>query len=195
MPKKYTDVQKENIRMDLRAMAERSLFHKGVKDTSVDELVRAVGIPKGTFYLFYGSKEELYQDVMVAFRAQMQEEMLAMLQELDENHIVTSLTTVFGHLVKNIYERGIFKLLDRRTARLISRSCPEDVMAREQKALMDFFRELFGYFAIEDESDIAGFDEAFLAIVYSMDRAGDMERPLDAYRLLLRGLMLQLVGE
>lgn len=195
MPKKYTDVQKENIRRDLRAMAERSLFHKGVKDTSVDELVKAVGIPKGTFYLFYGSKEELYQDVMVAFRAQMQEEMLAMLQELDENHIVTSLTTVFGHLVKNIYERGIFKLLDRRTARLISRSCLEDVMAREQKALMDFFRELFGYFAIEDESDIAGFDEAFLAIVYSMDRAGDMERPLDAYGLLLRGLMLQLVGE
>ncbi len=195
MPKKYSDTQKENIRRDLRSMAERSLFHKGVKDTSVDELVKAVGIPKGTFYLFYGSKEELYQDVMVSFRIQMQDEMLAMLQELDENHIVTSLTTVFSHLVENIYARGIFKLLDRRTARLVSRSSEVDVMEREQKALLSFFRELFGYFAIEDEDDIARFHEAFQAIVYSMDKAHDMERPLDAYRLLLRGLMLQLVGE
>ena len=28
---------------------------KGVKKTTVDELVKRVGIPKGTFYLFYPS--------------------------------------------------------------------------------------------------------------------------------------------
>ncbi len=30
---------------------------KGVKKTTVDELVKRVGIPKGTFYLFYPSKD------------------------------------------------------------------------------------------------------------------------------------------
>lgn len=36
---------------------------KGVKKTTVDELVKREGIPKGTFYLFYPSKEMLLYDV------------------------------------------------------------------------------------------------------------------------------------
>ena len=36
---------------------------KGVKKTTVDELVKRTGIPKGTFYLFYPSKEMLLFDV------------------------------------------------------------------------------------------------------------------------------------
>ena len=195
MPKKYSDTQKENIRRDLRSMAERSLFHKGVKDTSVDELVKAVGIPKGTFYLFYESKEELYQDVMVSFRIQMQDEMLAMLQELDENHIVTSLTTVFFHLLKNVYERGIYRLLDEQEMMVISRKSEEDIYKRELGQLLDFFKELFSYFAIDDKDDIAAFSDAFLLIVYSMPCGVRMKEPLSAWKLLLRGLVLQLVGE
>lgn len=37
----------------------------GVKKTTVDELVKRVSIPKGTFYLFYPSKEQLFFDVFL----------------------------------------------------------------------------------------------------------------------------------
>ena len=52
MPKKYSQSERENIRKDLIRQAERCLYYKGIGGTSVDELVRAVRIPKGTFYLF-----------------------------------------------------------------------------------------------------------------------------------------------
>lgn len=195
MPKKYSREEKENIRKDLIRLAQRSLFHKGVKGTSVDELVRAACIPKGTFYLFYETKEDLYFDVLRSFTARMQEDMLAMLQELDENHIVTSLTTVFFYLVENIYRNGIYKLLHEEEMMIISRKSSQDIYHDELARLFSFFRELFSYFAIDDSDDIAAFIQAFLCLIYSMDSAQRMKNPLEAWKLLLRGLMLQLVGE
>lgn len=195
MPKKYSVQEKENIRKDLLLHASRSLFHKGVQDISVDELVKKAGIPKGTFYLFYKSKEELFIDLLVSFRLDVQEEMLSMLQELDENHIVTSLTTVFSNLAEELYSKGIYRLLDEQQLQIISRKSDEDIFKRESGALLDFFKELFGYFAIDDSSDIAAFFSAFMMIVFSMESAQRIKNPLSAWRLLLRGLMLQLVGE
>ena len=152
-------------------------------------------IPKGTFYLFYETKEALFFDVLVSFRHQMQDEMMAMLQELDENHIVTSLTTVFTYLVENIYERGIFRLLNEEEMQILSRKKEEDIYMNERKELLSFFRELFNLFAIDDKDDIDAFFSSFLLIVYSMNYAERMKKPLDAWRMLLRGLILQLVGE
>ena len=195
MPKKYSETEKTNIRRDLRRAAQRSLFHKGVRGTSVEDLVRQAAIPKATFYLFYSTKEDLYIDVLTDFRTTMQDEMLSMLQELDENHIVSSLTTVFMHLVENIYRKGIYRLLAEDELAVATRKSEVDVVRREEDELIAFFRELFGFFAIEDKDDIAAFWSAFLAIVYSMEGAERMEKPLESWRLLIRGLMLQLVGE
>ena len=195
MPKKYSVQERANIRKDLLLHASRSLFHKGVQDISVDELVKKAGIPKGTFYLFYKTKEELFIDLLVSFRLDVQEDMLSMLQELDENHIVTSLTTVFSHLAEEIYSKGIYRLLDEQQLQIISRKSDEDIFKRESGALLDFFKELFGYFAIDDSSDIAAFFSAFMMIVFSMESAQRIKNPLSAWNLLLRGLMLQLVGE
>lgn len=195
MPKKYSETEKTNIRRDLRRAAQRSLFHKGVRGTSVEDLVRQAAIPKATFYLFYRTKEDLYIDVLTDFRTTMQDEMLSLLQELDENHIVSSLTTVFMHLVENIYRKGIYRLLAEDELAVATRKSEVDIVRREEEALIAFFRELFGFFAIEDKDDIAAFWSAFLAIVYSMEGAERMERPLESWRLLIRGLMLQLVGE
>ena len=184
MPKKYSETEKTNIRRDLRRAAQRSLFHKGVRGTT-----------KATFYLFYRTKEDLYIDVLTDFRTTMQDEMLSLLQELDENHIVSSLTTVFMHLVENIYRKGIYRLLAEDELAVATRKSEVDVVRREEDELIAFFRELFGFFAIEDKDDIAAFWSAFLAIVYSMEGAERMEKPLESWRLLIRGLMLQLVGE
>ena len=58
MPKAFTDQEKEVLREQLREKG-RALFEAhGLRKTSVDEIVRAVGISKGAFYLFYKSKED-----------------------------------------------------------------------------------------------------------------------------------------
>ena len=59
MPKLYSEEEKKQIIQRLKEEANILMQEKGVKKTTVDELVKRVGIPKGTFYLFYPSKEML----------------------------------------------------------------------------------------------------------------------------------------
>jgi len=50
-------------RAELREKIQKTslvLFSKyGIKKTTIDDVVKATGVAKGTFYLFYSSKEEL----------------------------------------------------------------------------------------------------------------------------------------
>ena len=63
MPKCYSDQEREYIKKRLKEEAVACMGQFGIRRTTVDELVKRVNIPKGTFYLFYPSKEMLLFDV------------------------------------------------------------------------------------------------------------------------------------
>ncbi len=63
MAKGFNDREKENIREKLMNAAEECWGRYGIRKTSVDQLVAMAGISKGSFYLFYESKEHLFMDV------------------------------------------------------------------------------------------------------------------------------------
>ena len=64
MPKCYSDQEREYIKKRLKEEAAVCMGRFGIRRTTVDELVKRVNIPKGTFYLFYKSKELLLFDVI-----------------------------------------------------------------------------------------------------------------------------------
>ena len=193
MPKKYSETEKENIRKTLRREGGTCLSLYGVRRTTVDELVRRAGIPKGTFYLFYEHKEALFLDMLTDFSAHMEEMYLAMLQELDENHIVTSLTDIFFSIVQEFYERGLHRFLDGAELDLVFRRYDESVRNEMRQHFHTTIRTLFSYFSIEDEDDIDSFSRGYEALMYLLlhaERISERERTI---RFLIRGLVLQMV--
>ena len=52
MPK-FSDSEKERIRQKLMREGERLFAAYGIKKVSIDEIVKAAGIAKGSFYTFY----------------------------------------------------------------------------------------------------------------------------------------------
>lgn len=56
VPKSYSEQERAYIRERLKEEAADCLATYGVRRTTVDEIVRRVNIPKGTFYLFYQSE-------------------------------------------------------------------------------------------------------------------------------------------
>ena len=64
MPKAFSERERELIRARLIAAGDQQFSAHGLKKTNIDELARAARISKGAFYLFYGSKEALFMDVM-----------------------------------------------------------------------------------------------------------------------------------
>ena len=193
MPKTYTESERENIRRELRTAASLCLKKYGVRHTTVDELVRLVNIPKGTFYLFYDNKESLFLDALSVFVKEEEEKYLAMLEELDENHIVTSLTDVFMRITMMFYERGLYRFLDNAELDVVMRKYGDEEKVDIGKRMDTMLHGLFSYFAIEDEEDIRSFRAGYEALLYmllSYDRLHDKEKAL---RFLIRGLVLQMV--
>ena len=193
MPKKYTDEERRNIRLALMKAGGDCLSRYGVRRTTVDELVRLADIPKGTFYLFYPHKEALFLDMIRSYQDDVDTLYPAMLAELDENHIVTSLTDVFMRITMMFYKRGLYRFLDNAELDVVLRKYGDEEKVDIGKRMDTMLHGLFSYFAIEDEEDIRSFRAGYEALLYmllSYDRLHDKERAL---RFLIRGLVLQMV--
>ena len=81
MPLPFTDQQKTRLRQKMRRVARELFAKQGLKKTSLEDITRAVGIAKSTFYLFFESKEALFLDVLAqdgpAVEARLQAELSA----------------------------------------------------------------------------------------------------------------------
>ena len=56
----FTDYETEQLRKALLKETRHCAVTLGMKKTSVEQLTKAVGIAKGSFYKFYESKEMLF---------------------------------------------------------------------------------------------------------------------------------------
>jgi AcrR family transcriptional regulator len=69
MPRAFSETEREVIRADLLEHGLRLFSGQGLRKTSVEELAAAAGISKGAFYLFFGSKEELFFTLLEQYEA------------------------------------------------------------------------------------------------------------------------------
>jgi len=57
--------EKEHRRIEIIDAAEKLFFTKGISNTTVDEVAEEAELSKGTIYLYYKSKEELYAAIIL----------------------------------------------------------------------------------------------------------------------------------
>lgn len=116
-----------------------------------------------------------------------------MLQNLDENLIVTSLTDVFTAILMKFYNDGVYRALDEGELELILRPIDKEEVKALKAYQKDILVNLFAIFSINDKDDIASFSKGYRALFYLLlhnDRITDIEKAL---RVLVRGLVLQMV--
>lgn len=101
MPKAFSDQEKVTIRRQLYEKGQQRFALYGLKKTSVDDLVQAVGISKGAFYLFYGSKEELLFDILEQIEAELQTSVLTFAKQADADARQTVRDLLTHFLIKS----------------------------------------------------------------------------------------------
>lgn len=79
MPTAFTDEELEHIRSALIQAGIRLSKELGLQKMSVEKLTAAVGIAKGSFYMFFGSKEDFILEVADYTGAQTQKMLLSRL--------------------------------------------------------------------------------------------------------------------
>lgn len=79
MPTAFTDEELEHIRSALIQAGIRLSKELGLQKMSVEKLTAAVGIAKGSFYMFFGSKEDFILEVAEYTGAQTEKMLLSRL--------------------------------------------------------------------------------------------------------------------
>jgi AcrR family transcriptional regulator len=81
MPRGFTEQEKRLIRKKLIEKGREHFERFGVRKTNVADLAREAGIAKGSFYLFFESKEDLFLTINEEFDKQLQREVALRLEK------------------------------------------------------------------------------------------------------------------
>lgn len=193
MPKAFSEQEKTQIKAALQEQAKRCLSLYGVKKTTVDELVKGANIPKGTFYLFYESKEMLLFEVLQSLHDQMQNALTGALSE--KNLTSEKLTDILFSLFQQAEKTDLLKLLTSGEVQQLMRKLPESVLKNHEKEDTKRTEQLFSRLGLPPNK-IGEITAALRAIfLCSLHRAEVGEFFDGAIRLIIFGVAKEIFGE
>lgn len=196
VPKSYSEQEKEYIRKRLKEEAAKCLAKYGVRRTTVDEIVKRVNIPKGTFYLFYKSKELLLFDVIQEQQENVNRELYQAISNVaDMEFSAEKLTDVIFGFYKKTEKMLILKMIDVNEVELLARKLPREIVEEHFQDDTDTIEKMLALLPVKKEVDIKAVSAAFHAIYFaSLHKAEIGEEEYDeALRILIYGIVTQFI--
>lgn len=126
MPKPFSESERKIIKQRLMDAAGECLAQFGARKTTVDELVKRVNIPKGTFYLLYESKELLFFDIFRRFHDETHNKMLAEITGMKGDINPLGMTELIFSLFKRIEASFMLKFLIEGDLEMMLRKIPPE---------------------------------------------------------------------
>lgn len=196
MPKCYSDQEREYIRKRLKEEAAACMGQFGIRRTTVDEIVKRVNIPKGTFYLFYKSKELLLFEVIQEQHESVNQKLYQAISEIaDTEFSAEKITDVIFEFYKMTENMLILKLLDINEVELLVRKLPREVVDQHLQDDTDTIEKMFALLPVKKDVDIKVISAAFHAIYYATLHKKEIgeEQYDQALRTLIHGIVIQII--
>lgn len=196
MPKSYSEQEREYIQKRLKEEAAKCLAQYGVRRTTVDEIVKRVNIPKGTFYLFYKSKELLLFETIQEQHELVNRELYQALSNLARQEVTAeNLTDVIFNFYKMTEEMPILKLLDLGEVELLTRKLPRETVTAHLQDDTDTIEKMFALLPVGKEVDLKVMSAVFHAIYYATLHKTEIGvKEYDAaLRTLIYGIVTQIL--
>ena len=197
MPKTFSEGERAYIQERLKAEAKKCLATYGIKKTTIDELVKRVNIPKGTFYLFYESKERLLFEVIMEFDAEAQSQMLKEVSSLPNGPDAESFTEIILRFYRQLDESFLPRLMQNGELEYFMRTVPPELARQHAERDKEAMSRMFAAFPNMKQERVATFSAAFRGVFLTLllkDEIG-AESYDDALRVLIRGIALQMMEE
>jgi AcrR family transcriptional regulator len=194
MPKTFTETERAYIKNCLIEQAKDCLILYGIKKTTVDELVRRANIPKGTFYLFFQSKEHLFFEVICALHDAFQDKLRGEIAALKGGMDAEKLTDILFGLYRSLDGSYLPQMMANGELELLMRRLPPELV--RQHAEMDDFRveELVALVPNIKTANIPVFSAALRGIFIPLLPRRDIGETVfdEALRVMLRGVVIQM---
>lgn len=195
MPKTFSESERAYIKERLFAEAQKCLATYGIRKTTIDELVKRVGIPKGTFYLFYESKEQLLFEVITEFDKEAQEQMIKAFTALPGVPDADAFTDIILRFYRRVGESFLPRLMQSGELEYFMRTVPPELSRqhaeRDEEAMKRMFAAFPGMQSDRAAVLSAAFRGVFLTLLFKDEIGADIYE--DALRVLVRGVAIQLL--
>ena len=195
MPKTFSESERAYIKERLFAEAQKCLATYGIRKTTIDELVKRVGIPKGTFYLFYESKEQLLFEVITEFDKEAQEQMIKAFTALPGMPDADAFTDIILRFYRRVGESFLPRLMQSGELEYFMRTVPPELSRqhaeRDEEAMKRMFAAFPGMQSDRAAVLSAAFRGVFLTLLFKDEIGADIYE--DALRVLVRGVAIQLL--
>lgn len=197
MPKPLSESERAYIRKRLLEEAQACLSQYGLRRTTVDELVRRVNIPKGTFYLFYPSKEMLVLDLFDAHHNALKEDLMRWIADLNGNVNADSVTDLIFRLYMKADATFLYSFIANGDLELLIRKLPPEAAEAHIQADDFSMEQLLMLLGVRAEGSIKVFSAVLRAIFFAMLHRREVGEDVfdEAIRVMLRGAVRQLFEE
>lgn len=196
MPKRYSEQERQYIQRRLKDEAKKCLIQYGIRRTTVDEIVRRVKIPKGTFYLFYQSKEMLLFEVILEQHCLIEQKLRQAITGIDPGDIsAEKLTDILLGFYQIFSEIPVLNVLNSDEIELLVRKLPHSIWEEHLGHDNAMLENLFALLPIKPGADLNTFTAAFRALYFTTLRKDEIgaEHYDKALRVLIYGLVTQLI--
>lgn len=196
MPKSFSEQEREYIRQRLKEEAAECLVKYGVRRTTVDEIVKRANIPKGTFYLFYKSKELLLFEVIQEQQENINRRLYQTVSGIaDTEFTAEKLTDVIFEFYKAAEKMPVLKLIDAGEVELLVRKLPREAVDGHYQDDTDMIEKMLALFPVKKEVNIKVISAAFHAVYFATLHKADIgEEQYDkALYMLIYGMVTQII--
>ena len=197
MPKPLSERERAYIKDRLVEEAKTCLALHGVRRTTVDELARRANIPKGTFYLFYESKEMLFFDALRALHDDFQEKMMAEIAACRGSLDADKLTDILFGLTVTPDWASLLRLTADGEMELLYRKLPPELVRQHEEVDESRMQSLVSLVPGIQMENIRVFSAAFRGVFLTLLHRREMGEDVyaDAMRVMIRGIVLQMFEE
>ena len=190
----YSDLEKKDIKKRLQNAAADCMMKYGVKKTTVDELVRIANIPKGTFYLFYESKELLLFEVILELHTEIENSMFEDISKIITSMNPDNLTNIIVIAMKKVCESCLLRIMTSNDIEVLSQKLPKEVLEMHLLHDDDNAEKILELFpntgSLSKESISGAFRGVFFAMIYKRE-IGE-ENFYESIRIMVKGIIMQL---
>lgn len=196
MPKCYSERERAYILQRLKEEAGKCIAQYGIRRTTVDEIVKRVKIPKGTFYLFYQSKELLLFEAILEQHDLIERKLYESVSGIDLSAVTADqLTDIIFGFFKMSAEMPVLKVLNSDEIELLARKLPQEVLEQHLGDDNAMTEKVLSLLPVKPGVDFQVFTAAFRSLYFSTlhrEEIGE-ENYDEALRLLIYGLVTQLI--
>ena len=196
MPRAFNERERNIIKERIRKAAASLMIRNGVRHTTIDAIVKSAMIPKGTFYLFYDTKEELLFEVLESEHEKMEKAIFEQISKVNPSSInPDSATELIYSFYKMVDEHPLLATISQEDVTLISQRLPEERILKHLEEDRNMSAKLMRFLPLKDGITVETVSSSLHAIYFTMlhlkETADDKSEEL--LKLIIRGIMIQIL--